>query len=390
MRIVDIREKMFPLHTNMRNAAFDLSGLTTSVVAVITDQKRDGKTVVGYAWGSLGKHACGGPMRGRFIPRVLAAPPDSLLDDAGVIDPEKVHAQMYQREKQGGHGERSVPIGIIDTAVWDAVGQITGKPVWRLLADRYNGGKYAAKVACYVGGGWYLPGNKLSDLEDELRRHRDAGYRLIKIKSGGLPLAEDANRVEAGLKIVGGGDFLAVDFNCALDSARVDAYAKAYAPYRLRWFEEPIDPLDLKGYAALAEIYDPPISQGECLNAPQEVRNYLQFGGFRPDRDILQIDPPQAYGITMMPQYIKLLEQHGCSRASLWPHGGNLMSFHVVAGLATGGCEGYPQGLGEFSGFADDMRVEDGFVDAPQRPGLGWEGMSKLYPAMRTLVEDVA
>jgi L-alanine-DL-glutamate epimerase-like enolase superfamily enzyme len=390
MRIVDIREKTFPLRTNMRNAAFDLSGLTTSVVAVITDQKRDGSTVVGYAWGSLGKHACGGPMRGRFIPRVLAAKPESLLDDAGSIDPEKVHAQMCQKEKQGGHGERSVPIGIIDTAVWDAVGKIAGKPVWRLLADRYNGGRHLDKVPCYVGGGWYLPGNRLSDLEDELRRHRDAGYRMLKIKSGGLPLADDAKRVEAALKIVGGGDCLAVDFNCALDHARARDYARAYAPYRLRWFEEPLDPLDLKGYAALAAIYDPPISQGECLSAPQEVNNFLEFGGFRGDCDILQIDPPQAYGISMMVQYVRLLESHGCTRASLWPHGGNLMSFNVVAGLCTGGCESYPQGLGEFSGFADDMTVEDGFVAVRDRPGLGWEAMSQLYPALRGLVEDVA
>jgi L-alanine-DL-glutamate epimerase-like enolase superfamily enzyme len=389
MRIVDIREKAFPLRTNMRNAAFDLSGLTTSVVAVVTDQKRDGKTVVGYAWGSLGKHACGGPMRGRFIPRVLSAPPDSLLDDAGVIDPAKVQAQMYQKEKQGGHAERSVPIGIIDTAVWDAVGKITGRPVWQLLSERYNGGKHLDKVPCYVGGGWYLPGNKLSDLEDELHRHRDAGYRMVKIKSGGLSLADDAKRVEAGLKIVGGGDHLAVDFNCALADGRAEEYAKAYAPYRLRWFEEPLDPLDLKGYAALAEIYAPPISQGECLTAPQEVRNFLQFGGFRMDRDILQIDPPQAYGITMMVEYVKLLEQHGGTRASLWPHGGNVMSFNVVAGLCTGGCEAYPQGLAEFSGFADDMKVEDGFVAVKDRPGLGWEGMSKLYPGMRSLVDDI-
>ncbi|MBN8921114.1 MAG: mandelate racemase, partial [Rhizobiales bacterium] len=271
----------------------------------------------------------------------------------------------------------------------DAVGKIQEKPVWRLLADRYNGGKHLTSVPCYVGGGWYLPGNKLSDLSDELHRHRDAGYRMLKIKSGGLPIADDVKRVELALDIVGGGSNLAVDFNCSLDHKRAREYATAYAPYRLRWFEEPIDPLDLKGYAELAAFYEPPISQGECLTAPQEVNNFLEFGGFRADRDILQIDPPQAYGITAMPQYVSLLEQHGCDRKSLWPHGGNLMSFNVVAGLCTGGCEGYPSGLGEFSGFADDMVVEDGFVKVPDNPGLGWEKMAKLYPGMRSIVEDI-
>jgi L-alanine-DL-glutamate epimerase-like enolase superfamily enzyme len=170
----------------------------------------------------------------------------------------------------------------------------------------------------------------------------------------------------------------------------VKEYATAYAPYRLRWFEEPVDPLDLKGYAALAEIYDPPIGQGENLMAPQEVKNMLDFGGFRPDRDVLQIDPPQAYGLTMLAKIVELLEQHGAKRTCLWPHGGNVMSVAAVFGFSTGGTESYPSGLGEFSGFADDMKVEDGMLVAPQWPGLGWEGMPKLYPAMRSLVEDLS
>src|SRR5215216_2962167 len=390
MRIVDIREKAFPLRSNMRNAAFDFSDLTTSVVAVVTDQRREGKPVVGYAWGSIGRHACGGPMRGRFIPRVLSAPPDGLLDGDGLIDPEKVHAQMSLREKPGGHAERSIPIGIIDTAVWDAVGKIAGKPVWRLLSERYNGGRHPSKAPCYVGGGWYLPGNKLSDLEDEMRRHQDAGYRLIKIKAGGLPLADDLKRVEAGLRIVGSSDLLAVDFNGFMSTEKARSYAEAFAPYRLRWFEEPVDPLDLEAYAELAAVYDPPIAQGENLYALQEVRNFLLFGGFRADRDVLQIDPPQAYGLTMFARFVGMLDAHGASRACLWPHGGNLMSVAAVFGFGTGGCEGYPGGFGDFSGFAEDMPVKDGHLELPQRSGLGWEGMPRLHPAMRSLVEDLA
>jgi L-alanine-DL-glutamate epimerase-like enolase superfamily enzyme len=390
MRIVDIREKAFTLQTNMRNAAFDLSGITTSVVAVVTDQLRDGKPVIGYSWGSLGRHACGGPMRGRFIPRILEAKPESLLDAAGVIDPVKVHAAMMVREKAGGHAERSVPVGIIDTAVWDAVGKIQGKPVWRLLADRFNGGQVPHTIQAYVGGGWYLPGNKLSDLEDELHQRQAQGYRFIKIKFGGLPLADDLKRIDAALKIVGSPDLLALDSNGALSRERALEAARALAPYKLRWFEEPVDPLDLKTYAELASVYAPPLAQGENLFAPEEVRNMLQFGGFRPDRDIIQVDPPQAYGITAFGRFVDLVEAHGAPRACLWPHGGNLMSLAVACGFSTGGCEGYPSGLGDFSGFADDMAVIDGRIAPPTYPGLGWEGMSKLYPHMRSLVEDVA
>src|ERR671917_2014790 len=99
MRIVDIREVAVPLNSSMRNAAFDFSEMTTSVVAVITDVVRGGKPVAGFAFNSTGRYACGAQMRARFIPRILAAKPETLLDAGGNLDPEKILACMMQREK---------------------------------------------------------------------------------------------------------------------------------------------------------------------------------------------------------------------------------------------------------------------------------------------------
>ena len=111
MRIVDIKEIAVPLNSSMRNAAFDFSEMTTSVVKVMTDVVRGGKPVVGYAFNSPGRYACGAQMRARFIPRVLKAAPESLLDEAGAnLDPAKILACMMQREKPGGHTERSIAI----------------------------------------------------------------------------------------------------------------------------------------------------------------------------------------------------------------------------------------------------------------------------------------
>ena len=198
MRILDIRETAIPLKSSLANSSFDFSEMTTSVVAVITDVVRDGKPVVGFAFNSTGRYACGAAMRARFIPRILAAKPDTLLDDNGDnLDPEKILACMMQREKSGGHSERSIAIGTIEVAVWDAVAKIAGKPLHRLLAERFNGGRVADKVFCYVGGGWYWPGQTIRDLQDEMRRHLDAGYTMVKMKVGGLPLADDVRRVEA-------------------------------------------------------------------------------------------------------------------------------------------------------------------------------------------------
>src|SRR6187402_1336824 len=169
MRIVDIRETAIPLKSDLRNSGFDFSEMTTSVVAVITDVIREGKPVAGFAFNSTGRYACGAQMRARFIPRVLKAAPESLLNDAGTnLEPAKILAAMMQREKPGGHTERSIAIGTIEVACWDAVAKIEDKPLHRVLAERYNGGAVQDKVQCYVGGGWYHAGKGLADLQSEI------------------------------------------------------------------------------------------------------------------------------------------------------------------------------------------------------------------------------
>src|SRR5215217_6583983 len=83
MRIVDIREVTKPIASPIRNAYIDFSKMTLSLVAVVTDVIRDGKPVVGYGFNSNGRYGQGKMMRERFIPRVLEAEPDSLVDDSG-------------------------------------------------------------------------------------------------------------------------------------------------------------------------------------------------------------------------------------------------------------------------------------------------------------------
>ena len=226
MRIVDIRETAVPLNSTLANSSIDFSEMTTSVVAVITDVKRSGKPICGFSFNSTGRYACGAQMRARFIPRILKALPDSLLDAAGNFAPEKILAVMLQNEKSGGHSERSVGIGTIEVAVWDAVAKIADKPLHRVLAERFNGGKIADKVFCYVGGGWYAPGKNTKDLQDEMRRHLDAGYTMVKMKVGGMPLADDLARVAAVKSILPAGALLAVDANSKFDRTDALAYSR--------------------------------------------------------------------------------------------------------------------------------------------------------------------
>src|SRR5262244_2423152 len=383
VRILDIRETAIPLKSELKNSSFDFTEMTTSVVAVLFKMDRDGRLVAGFAFNSTGRYACGAQMRERFIPRILAAKPDTLLDETGEnFDPARILAVMMQREKSGGHSERSIPIGTIEVAVWDAVAKIAGKPLHRLIAERYNGGRAADKVFCYVGGGWYFPGQTVADLQEEMRRHLDAGYTMVKMKVGGLPLDEDVRRLEAVLEIVQAPHTLAVDANSKFAREEALAYAKALAPYRLRWFEEPCDPLDYALLAEIAAVYAPPLATGENLFSTQDVDNLARFGGLRADRDVIQIDPPQAYGIVQYGRTVAMLERRGWQRASLFPHGGNQMSLAIAAGFGLGGAESYPGVFGDFGGFADDAKLAGGYLSLSDRSGIGFEGQSALYRLM--------
>jgi len=386
MRIIDIRETAVPLKSNLKNSSFDFSEMTTSVVAVLTDVVREGRPVVGFAFNSTGRYACGEPMRARFIPRILRADPKSLLDESGEnFDPAKILAVMRQREKIGADAERSIGIGTIEVAVWDAVAKIAQKPLHRVLAERYGNGKVPEKVFCYVGGGWYWPGQTIKDLQDEMRRHLNAGYTMVKMKVGGLPLDEDCRRIEAVLKVLGAEHALAVDANGKFERAEALAYAKGLLPFRLRWFEEPCDPLDFSLYAEIAQAYEAPLATGENLFSTQDVKNLARFGGLRADRDIIQIDPPQAYGIVQYARTVDMLAAEGWGRRQLFPHGGNQMSLAIAAGFGLGGAESYPGVFDPFGGFADDAKIVDGAITLSDRPGIGFEGQAALYAVMKKL-----
>lgn len=388
MKIVDIREQTLPISSSIRNAYIDFSKMTLSLVAVVTDVIRDGRRVVGYGFNSNGRYGQGALMRERFIPRILQAEPDSLLDDTGNnLDPHKVWDCMYMNEKPGGHGERSVAIGTIDMAVWDAVAKIEGKPLFQLLADRYGNGQANRKVFVYAAGGYYYPGQDDEKLKNEMRSYLDRGYTVVKKKIGGASLDDDLRRIDSILSVLQDGQKLAVDANGRFDLDTAIRYAKALSQYDLFWYEEPGDPLDFELQATLRNYYGKPMATGENLFSMQDARNLIRYGGMRPDRDWLQFDCALSYGLVEYLRTLDMLHQHGWSPSRCIPHGGHQMSLNIAAGLGLGGNESYPDLFQPFGGFPDGVRVEDGFVTMPELPGIGFEGKSDLISVMRQLAE---
>ncbi|GAB3922431.1 mandelate racemase [Microlunatus endophyticus] len=391
MRILDIRERTYPISSPIRNAYIDFSRMTLSLVAVITDVVRDGRPVVGYGFNSNGRYGQGPMMRERFIPRVLEADPGDLADDhRDNLDPAKIWAAMMRNEKPGGHGERSVAVGTIDMAVWDAVAKIEDRPLFDLLAERYGSGTPDHKVFVYAAGGYYYPGQDVSALTDEMQSYLDRGYSVVKQKIGGAGLDQrgfdtDRERIEATLAILGPRQQLAVDANGRFDHETALKYADLLSQYDLFWYEEPVDPLDFQLQAEVAAAYEGPLATGENLFSVQDARNLIWYGGLRPDRDWLQFDCALSYGLVEYLRILEMLDDHGWSRTRCIPHGGHQMSLNIAAGLGLGGNESYPDLFQPFGGFPDGVEVRDGYLIMPDLPGIGFESKSDLYAVMREL-----
>lgn len=386
MRLKGIKEKTVSIASEIKNAYIDFSKMTVSVIAIETDVIRDGKPVVGYGFNSNGRYAQSGLLRDRFIPRLMNSDPQSIMNDSGNnLDPLKIWSILMQNEKPGGHGERSVAVGVIDMAVWDIAAKLEQKPLYRFLADAYGDIDPENETFVYAAGGYYYPGKGLEELKREMAGYLERGYRVVKMKIGGALLDEDIKRIDTVCSLLEEtgsdtppGNRLAVDANGRFGLEAALAYGREMQSRELFWYEEAGDPLDYSLQAVLSENYPHPMATGENLFSHQDVRNLLRYGGMRPDRDYLQMDPVLSYGLV---EYMRMLEQlkiHGWSFNRCIPHGGHQFALHIAAGLGLGGNESYPEVFAPFGGFADNTPVENGLIKMTEVPGIGFEEKADL------------
>ncbi len=158
------------------------------------------------------------------------------------------------------------------------------------------------------------------------------------------------------------------------------------APYGLFWYEEAGDPLDFALQAELARRYRGALATGENLFSLADARNLIRYGGLRPARDYLQVDPALSYGLVEYRRIVEMLGQHGWSARRCIPHGGHQFSLHIAAGLHLGGNESYPGVFQPIGGFADDTAVVDGHVALGDAPGIGIERKAELFRIFQSLL----
>jgi L-alanine-DL-glutamate epimerase-like enolase superfamily enzyme len=385
MRITDIRERPISI-SRYRDPRIPSGGLTTSLVAVVTDVVRAGQPVVGYGFASIGRYAQGGLIGERFAPRLLRAPAqDIVTDDGGNLDPFRAWTVMMAGEKPGGHGERCVAVGTLDMAVWDAAAKIAGMPLHRFLAGLLGRSVTASQVPVYASGGYPYPDNDITALSEEVRHFADLGFTHAKIKIGGVSLDHDLRRIETAAAHLAGSGHLAVDAMNTYGPGMSLNTATALARFGLWWFEDICDPLDFATHARVAARYDPPIAAGEALFSAAEAALLDRYAGLRRTRDILLFDPVHCYGLPGYLRIIDTLTGAGWPRRAFWPHGGHLFSLHLVAALGLGGAEITPLAFHPFHGPPPALPVDAGRIRLPDVPGIGFELHDGAWQAFRPL-----
>ncbi len=335
MKIVDIREAVVPIASDIRNAYIDFSKMNVSVVALVTDVIRDGKPVIGYGFNSNGRYAASGLLRERFLPRLREAAPQDVVTEAGDnLDPAQDLAHHDDQREAG--------------RPWRALGRRRGgrhggvgrgrqdrrqAACIRHLAERHGDGNPDRDVFVYAAGGYYYPGKDHGALQDEMRRYLD--LRLLRgqdeDRRRGPGRGSAAHRGGARRSWARASRSRSMPMAASIWKPRF-AYAKALQPYDLFWYEEAGDPLDYALQAELAGHYDKPMATGENLFSHQDARNLLRHGGMRPDRDWLQFDCALSYGLVEYMRTLALLPEYGFSARNCIPHGGHQLSLEHRGG----------------------------------------------------------
>lgn len=376
MPILSIEARSFANAQKMANAEISFDQMTIDAVQLTLQM--GGRSAVGYGLGSIGRYACYGLMKERFLPR-LAASKDQLFTDPqdALADLDRAWHIMMANEKQGGHGERPAAVGLLQAALYDALAKWQGVPLWQLLAEQTGNKQAQPRSFVYASGGHFI-GDRVDHLIREAGQAADRGFALYKIKIG-QDAAVTNRRLEAvlasGLPLAQ----LAVDANGRLEAAT------SALPEGLAFIEEPAAALDYHQLAAFCAKNSTAVATGENLFSCADMVNLLRYGGLRPQSDWLQMDSLLSYGITEYLAMLEAAQAFGFGPDRFLPHAGHLFHLQAAAGLGLGGAElavddtslfGLPKGWGE---------IEAGHIRLPDLPGAGFEAHQPIWSRLASL-----
>jgi len=273
---------------------------------------------------------------------------------------ERIWDKMYRQwRKPVAKGAVIQAIGAVDIALWDIIGKALGKPTYQVL------GGFTDRVRVYAAGGYYEEGKTTADLARETESYVSEGFRAVKMKIGGEPLAVDVERVRAVRQAIGPKIDLLIDANNKWNAYEAIRFGRAVEKYDIFWFEEPVEPDDFAGCAEVRQALDIPITAGENEFTRWGCRELLEARA----ADILNLDTVIAGGIT---EYKKIAALASAWHVPVSPHGNPFMAVHLLASVSNGLImETYPAIESKFNLALPLFPVKDGYITVPDKPGLG-------------------
>lgn len=301
-----------------------------------------------------------------------------LLVGADPLDTEVLWHRMYHATRDYGRkGSVVSAISAVDIALWDIAGRVRGVPIYKLL-----GGAFRDRVEPYATGFYRIRGQgEAGRLAEEALRHHEAGFRLMKVKLG-YGVEDDIACMQAVARAIEGKSVtLMIDTNHAYGRAEALRLGRALADYRLRWYEEPVTPEDLRGYAEMRERLAMPIAGGENEHTMYGFRDLFAAGAV----DIAQPDLGSCGGISAFRHIAALAQAHGVAvNPHVWGSAiAQAASLQVIAALPVAHHSLFAQEpVLEYDRSSHPFRQhlitrpilqEGGWVAVPDGPGLGVE-----------------
>jgi L-alanine-DL-glutamate epimerase-like enolase superfamily enzyme len=238
-----------------------------------------------------------------------------------------------------------------DIALWDILGKSVELPVYKML------GAYRDRMPVYSMCGWYYDND--ADLSHFKRQISDAveqGYKAVKIKVGKYSLEDDVRRIRLALDTTGKDRRLMVDANQVFDRKEALRRGRVYQEMGCFWYEEPLPPQDMEGFARLAQELDIRIATGENLNTRYEFADLIARRG----ADLVQPDNRRAGGVTEWMEIAAIADGYGVEVAS---HGGGSTNLNMLLAM--------PNAI--YMETGGPQKMIDGEVAAPEEPGMSSE-----------------